>query len=107
MTNCLMIHHKIRTDKQINMEKQILNWNCNGLYAHYEDLKLLISQYKPLLISLQETHLKKQQNLQLKNYSIIRKDLENTHWAHGGVLLGIHSQIHYENIYLKSNLQAI
>ena len=35
----------------------ILNWNCNGLRTHFNDIKLLINNFNPIVFSLQETNI--------------------------------------------------
>ena len=37
----------------------ILQWNCNGLKGNRIELEILIAQYKPAIICLQETLLDK------------------------------------------------
>lgn len=66
----------------------IISWNCNGLFLHLEDLKLLTAEYNPIAICLQETHLK-------QNH------------AQGGVLIAIRSDLHHEEIKLHTNLQIL
>ena len=36
----------------------IIQWNCRGLRANYEEVQLLISAFKPSVICLQETFVK-------------------------------------------------
>lgn len=36
----------------------ILQWNCNGFYAHFAELKLLLSELDPYIFCIQETRFK-------------------------------------------------
>lgn len=85
----------------------IISWNCNGLYSHFEELKLLISYYNPVAICLQETHLQHNQQFKLRSYNIIQSTTEPMEWAHGGVLIAIRSDINYDIINLHCTLEFV
>lgn len=87
--------------------KKLLNWNCNGYYHHLEEIQLLISEYNPVILAIQETHLKDNQQVKLRNYDIIHKNEASGLRAHGGVLIAIRNDIHHEIIPLQSELQAV
>ena len=36
----------------------ILQWNCRGIRANYEELLILLDKYNPKVVCLQETSLK-------------------------------------------------
>lgn len=80
----------------------ILQWNCNGIYSHIEELKLLIAQHKPYIICIQETHLKPIKNFNLSGYTIYRCDGELIHRARGGVLVCVANQIHSEELIIRN-----
>ena len=40
------------------MKNRIIQWNCRGLKANYEETLLLLKEYEPAALCLQETHLK-------------------------------------------------
>ena len=65
----------------------ILQWNCRGLRANYQDLQSLIRWRTPLVLGLQETKLAPNVTLAIKGYSVFRRDLDTPTIAHGGVLL--------------------
>ena len=50
----------------------IIQWNCRGLKANYEEIKSLLCDNIPLIVSLQETLLNDNDNITFKNitYSI-------------------------------------
>lgn len=85
----------------------IISWNCNGIYSHFEELKLLISNYNPAVILLQETHLRHNQQFTLKSYNIIQSSTEPMNYARGGVLIAIRSDINYETIDLNTHLEFV
>lgn len=81
---------------------KILNWNCNGLYAH--DFQLLLKTYNPIIITLQETNLRNTSLLNLKSYNILRKEIDNAERAHGSVILAVENTIYHTQIILNTNL---
>lgn len=88
------------------MDNSLLQWNCRGLKTNREELKLLINEYKPLCICLQETMLKTNDKIQLNNFSLERKD-QTGNRAHGGVAIFINNHTPYTAINLQTNLQAV
>lgn len=85
----------------------LLNWNINGFYKHYEDLKILITEYKPNFICIQETRLNEFNLPILNNYNIEYKNIYDAHISSGGVLIAIKQQYEYEIIDINTSLQAI
>lgn len=49
-------------------------WNCNGFFRHIEYLQKLNDEENPTVICIQETHLKTEQNVKLKDFNIFRRD---------------------------------
>lgn len=59
----------------INMDHlKVTQWNCNGLHLHFNDLQMLINEYQPDIIYLQEMHLKPTDNITLKHFEYQRFD---------------------------------
>lgn len=80
----------------------ILSWNVNGLQKRAQEVNLLIDKYKPDIIFLQETFLKKANKhpfINYQDYHFIRSDREEG--KRGGLLTLIRSQIEYKQITLK------
>ena len=50
-------------------KKSILQWNCRGLKAKYNEILILTSLLAPSVICLQETFLK-QKDISFKNYTM-------------------------------------
>ena len=85
----------------------ILQWNCRGLRANYQDLQSVIRWRNPLVIGLQETKLAPAMTCNVKGYSVFRKDLVSQTIAHGGVLLAVHHRLPSRQLLLQSPLQAV
>lgn len=89
------------------VDKEVfISWNCNGINKHLEDLKLLTFTYNPAVISLQETHLKSDQQFYLPKYNILSYTSPVLH-ASGGATLAIKSNIGYTQIHFETDLQAV
>lgn len=89
------------------MAFNILQWNCNGFYNNFEELKLLVHDYAPGAISLQETHFVHSKKPTLKNYKIFYA-LDNYHLrASGGAAVCVKEQYHPNEIDLDTDLQAV
>ena len=87
--------------------KFILQWNCRGLKANYQDLQSIIRWRNPLVIGLQETKLAPAATCTIKGYAVLRKDVDSQTIAHGGVLLAVHHSLPARPLPLRSPLQAV
>ncbi len=87
--------------------RNIISWNCNGLYSHLEDLKVLTAEYQPTIVCIQETHLKHNQFYNFPNYNSFQSAPVPDAHAKGGVLIAVKSNIHHERINLQTNLQIL
>ena len=85
----------------------ILQWNCRGLRANYQDLQTIIRWRSPLIIGLQETKLAPAVKSTVKGYSVFRKDTDSETIAHGGVLLAVHHSLPARQLPLRSSLQVV
>lgn len=85
----------------------IISWNCNGIRPQFEELKILLTNYCPKTICLQETHLKPQINFNLRSYTLYRKDKIADGHARGGVLTAVQSSTYSELVDLDTPLQAV
>ena len=47
-------------------KKSIIQWNCRGLRANYNEILILMSLFSPSVICLQETFLKQSDNISLE-----------------------------------------
>lgn len=65
------------TNKDVHQqpENYLVQWNCNGFYAHHEDFQVLSRELKPCVICIQETLTGEGETLKLKDYrSYLRSD---------------------------------
>ena len=51
-------------------QASIIQWNCRGLTANFEETKNLISDHNPMVLCLQETLLKDTNKTNFKNYDM-------------------------------------
>ena len=75
-----------------------MHWNANSIDKHsqtIEELELFILQNQIHLISINETKLSEADNININNYTIIRKDRTSNG---GGVAIIIKKQINYEQL---------
>ena len=77
-----------------------LQWNIRSCYTNRNDLNILIKDYNPDIIFLQETWLKYNYSFGLKNFNIYRNDRED---GNGGVAVLYKNYIHLEIV--ESNIQ--
>ena len=57
----------------MNTKPNIIQWNCRGLKANYEEIKSLLNDNTPLIVCLQETFLKDTDNISFKGYVLNNK----------------------------------
>lgn len=88
---------------------KLLQWNIKGLVNNKEELKLLIKEYQPSVIAIQETKLKPNNIFNMNAYQTYRKDYINPE-INGNATMGIalltHKSIYTEPIPLTTNLQV-
>ena len=86
----------------------LLQWNCRGLKANRSDLDLLIAQYIPAIIYLQDTlvHHTYHQFRSHVSYDL-QATTDNLGRPHGGVSLLVGLKIPHHQIALDTHLQAI
>ncbi len=49
----------------------IIQWNCRGVRPNYNELKLLIDKYCPIVFCLQETYIKADNPLTMRGFSFV------------------------------------
>ena len=49
-------------------KKSIIQWNCRGLRANYNEILILMSLFSPSVICLQETFLKQSDNISFRDF---------------------------------------
>lgn len=85
----------------------MIQWNINGIKSHYEELQLLLTEHQPIIFAIQESHLKIDQQINIKNYDIHRKDRPDIQHASGGVATLVRKDTHSENVPLNTIFEAV
>lgn len=93
--------------QQNKIDNTIIQWNCNGLQTHINEINLLITEHTPLFICIQETRLRENRQASLRNYNIYRKDRQCNGHAAGGVAILAKNTIEIKEIHLQTTLEAI
>ena len=88
------------------MKNRIIQWNCRGLKANYEETLLLLKDYEPAALCLQETHLKDTDTISVRNYTACHTFSANNERAAGGVFLFINNNAPHSHVPLNTNLQT-
>ena len=89
------------------MQNRIIQWNCRGLKANDEETLLLLKDYEPAALCLQETHLKDTDNVVIRNYTAFHTFSTNNERAAGGVSIFVNDNAPHSHIPLHTNLQAV
>ncbi|KAL3286757.1 hypothetical protein HHI36_001250, partial [Cryptolaemus montrouzieri] len=63
--------------KMATTNHSFLQWNINGYFPHLEMFQILINEYDPSIIGLQETHFKPNKSHSPRNYKGFFKSREN------------------------------
>ena len=63
----------------------LVQWNINGVFNNFEEIRQIIATKSPDIICLQETHLQPKYNAKLQSYTTYRSDYINNYNASGGV----------------------
>ena len=89
------------------MKNSILQWNCRGLKANYDEILLLLNSNDPSVICLQETFLKDSDNISFKNYSMYNYISDTGDRASGGSSVIVNNRAIHSQVPLVTNLQAV
>ena len=71
-----------------------MQWNLNGFFPRSDNVQLLIKDFNPALICLQETNFKDAFCAKIGGYDSVFKRRTNTNFASGGVAIYIKKSIH-------------
>jgi ribonuclease HI len=93
----------------MNTKPIVIQWNCRGLRANYEEIKSLLCDNNSLVVALQETLLKDTDNISFKGYNIFNKTStsEIDGRPTGGSSILIKKDVPHEPVQLNSSLQAV
>jgi len=84
-----------------------IQWNMRGLQANREELSLLLSQYDPTAVCIQETLLHSNKTASFENYSYYGiPAVENNGSLHGGVAILVKNTTPHQQLHINTGLQA-
>ena len=86
---------------------KIIQWNCRGLKANYDEISLLLQQYSPIALCLQETFLKDTDKVSFRRFSIYSTYSNNVDRASGGASIVVRGTSLHSVVPLHTNLQAV
>ena len=89
------------------MANKLIQWNCRGLKANFDELLLLLTGLCPSIICLQETFLKPSDNLSIRGYTMYNHIHQSGDRASGGSSIIVNNSIPQSQISSNTNLQAV
>ena len=89
------------------MANKLIQWNCRGLKANFNELLLLLTGLCPYIICLQETFLKLTDNLNIRGYTLYNNIHQSGDRASGGSSIVVNICVPQSLIPLYTNLQAV
>ena len=88
-------------------KKSILQWNCRGLKANYNEILILTTLLSPTVFCLQETFLKTTDNINFKKFSLYNHIATENQKASGGLSILVKSNVPHRQIDINRNLQVV
>ena len=80
-----------------------IQWNMRGLQANREELSLLLSQYDPTAVCIQETLLHSHKTASFKNYAYYGiPAVENNGSVHGGVGILVNNTTPHQQLHINT-----
>ena len=89
------------------IKKSIIQWNCRGFKANYNEILILTTLLSTIVFCLQETFLKTTDNINFKNYSLYNHIATENQKASGGSSILVKSNVPHRQIDINGNLQAV
>ena len=86
---------------------KIIQWNIGGARFNYCVLLILITKYCPAIICPQETHLKNNTSINMKNYDSYNHIKQYTDRPCGGSSIIIHNKITHSEITQNTKMQTV
>lgn len=85
---------------------KLIQWNMNSFNEQSEYMQRLIAREKADIICLQETNLKDNQKIKLKNFTCYNKNRLDCLAASGGVATLVKNHLYSQEIKLNTELEA-
>ena len=89
------------------MSNKMIQWNCKGIRANYEELQLLLNKYNSKVVYLQETFHKDKNQLNIKHFPSYNHLCKDGHRDSGGVSILVRKDIPQQQINIDSEHQVI
>ena len=89
------------------MADKIIQWNCRGLKPNFNELLILIMSLCPAVVCLQETFLKSDDNINMRDFTLYNFIKTTGERASGGASIIINNKIPQSEIHLNTTLQAV
>lgn len=89
------------------MQQSIIQWNCNGYFAHLSELNLIINNHNPYILCIQETRFRMNFIPKSNEFNVYFKNNDNELNASGGVATYVHKKYKSEFIPIQSSLQVV
>ena len=89
------------------MAHKIIQWNCHGYKANYDELLLLIAKLNPTAICLQETFRKRSDKLNIKTFEQYDYIHDTGQRASGGASILIRKDIPQNKISINTHFQQL
>ena len=89
------------------MKNTFIQLNCRGLRVNYDELQLLLNDYDPAVVCLQETYLKEPNHVTFRTYNLFNTFAVGDGRGTGGVTIIINNKCPRSHIHLKTNLHAV
>ena len=88
-------------------KKSIIQWNCRGLKANFNEILILMSLFSPSVICLQETFLKQSDSISFRDFNMFNYICPDGQKASGGTSIMVKSNVPNSQFDLNTNLQAV
>ena len=88
-------------------KKSIMQWNCRGLKANYNEVLILMSLFSPSVICLQEPFLKQSDNVSFRDFNMFNYICPDGQRASGGTSIMVKASVPQSHFDLITNLQAV
>lgn len=89
------------------MTNTLIQWNCRGLKANFNEILRLLTDFTPSVLCLQETLLKQSDNISIKNYTVFNYIFNNNDRAAGGSSVVVSNRVPHSQVNLNTPLQAV
>lgn len=91
------------------VNEKIIQWTCRGIKSKYEEVKRIITDFSPLVMCVQETHLNRNDTYNLRGYTTTKKSIKHLPGgrAHGGVAIFTRNNVKANEIRLTGRLLAV